>query len=308
MSRVLTLASLLLISAAAMAQTSILRPAITAISHITLYADDLAKSQKFYGSLIGWEQMPEGAQRSGLRFYANHFQYIRLVLAPRPGIDDRLIDVGFVTKDAEALRQFLHENGVTVPDAVRKDSDGGKHFDVADPEGNKIEFVQAGTPFAKPPQSTSQQLSSHIIHVGFVVRNRELVDHFYKDLLGFHLYWQGGASAGHTDWVMMQVPDGTDWLEYMLYLPAAPTRGQLGSANHFSPGVSSVAELTEKLRRRGWVPSEGEHLSLLGVDGKLQLAMVDPDGTRAEFMEFAPVKKPCCALYTGPQPTPSTDW
>jgi catechol 2,3-dioxygenase-like lactoylglutathione lyase family enzyme len=308
MSRAPKLALFIYISVAAIAQTNVPRPAITGISHITLYADDLAKSQKFYGALIGWVQMPEGGQRASLRFYANHSQYVQLELAPRPGINDRLINVGFLTKDAEALRQFLHENGVTVPDAVTKDSDGCKHFQVADPEGNKIDFVQGGAHFAKPLISTSRRLSGHIIHVGFVVRNRELVDHFYKDLLGFHLYWQGGAAAGHTDWVMMQVPDGTDWLEYMLYLPAAPTRGQLGSANHFSPGVSNVAELGEELKRRGWVPTGGEHLSLLGVDGKLQLAMLDPDGTRAEFMEFAPVKEPCCAPYTGPQPAPSTDW
>jgi hypothetical protein len=39
-------------------------------------------------------------------------------------------------------------------------------------------------------------------------------------------------------------------------------------------------------------------------DGKWQLNLCDPDGTRVELMEFAPVEKPCCAAYTGPHPQP----
>ena len=86
------------------------------------------------------------------------------------------------------------------------------------------------------------------MHAGYMVRNRAALDHFYKDLLGFHLYWQGGNPADRVDWVMMQVPDGTDWIEYMLYLPASPSLAQLGSANHLAPGVTSVAELAAAAR------------------------------------------------------------
>ena len=46
------------------------RPAITGISHITLYADNLAKSQQFYGSLLGWVQAHAGGAQSGVRFRA----------------------------------------------------------------------------------------------------------------------------------------------------------------------------------------------------------------------------------------------
>src|SRR5208337_2784110 len=58
-------------------------------------------------------------------------------------------------------------------------------------------------------------ISRHMIHAGFLVYNRDAEDHFYRDLLGFRLYWHGGMQPGQTDWVAMQVPDGTDWLEYM---------------------------------------------------------------------------------------------
>ncbi|MGC1188764.1 MAG: VOC family protein [Candidatus Acidiferrales bacterium] len=284
------------------------RPAITGISHVTFYADDIAKSREFYTSMLGWDPQPPAGTESGIRFYANHSQYIELVSAPQPGMTDRLDLVAFSTTDAESLRKYLGANGVAVPAAVTVDQYDDLSFLVHDPEGNKVEFTQQGDPPPAMPSNASQRLSDHIIHAGYVVRNRALLDHFYKDLLGFHLYWQGGFKETDVDWVMMQVPDGTDWIEYMLYLPADPTREQLGSANHFAPGVPSVSDLQTKLEARGWKPTAGKDPQVLGVDGKLQLDLIDPDGTRVEFMEFSPVKKPCCSPYTGTQPSASDAW
>jgi catechol 2,3-dioxygenase-like lactoylglutathione lyase family enzyme len=300
--------ALILPCAARAQQTAPPRPAITGISHVTLYADDIAKSQVFYASLLGWDQQPPTGAQSGVRFYANHAQYIELVSPPQPGMADRLDHVAFSTSDAEALRKYFAANGVAVPDAVTVDQGGDRSFLVHDPEGNKVEFTQQGDHPPAAPADASQRLSTHIIHAGYLVRDRALLDHFYKDLLGFRLYWQGGRKDFDIDWVMMQVPDGTDWIEYMLYLPADPSRAQLGSANHFAPGVVSVADLQKKLEQRGWKFDPNKNPQVLGVDGKLQLDLTDPDGTRVEFMEFLPVQKPCCSSYTGTQPSPSDSW
>jgi catechol 2,3-dioxygenase-like lactoylglutathione lyase family enzyme len=283
------------------------RPAITGISHMSLYADDLPKSETFYASLLGWDQVPASGAKSGVRFYANHLQYIELLSPPRPDTINRLDGIGFVTKDAEALRMFLSAHGVAVPEAVTVERDGSRSFLTHDPEGNQVEFTQPGRSPRKP-KNASESLSSHIIHIGMVARDRAVLDRFYKDLLGFHLYWQGGSSAGRTDWVMMQVSDGTDWLEYILLQPAEPSRWQFASANHFAPGVASITELQKRLVARGWTPTSRERPPLLGADGKWQLDLFDPDGTRAEFMEFKPVKEPCCSPYTGTQPGPSATW
>ena len=153
------------------------------------------------------------------------------------------------------LRKYLGANGVAVPRTLTTEADGSRSFLVHDPEGNKVGFTQDGSHPPAEPASVSESVSSHIIHAGYVVRNRAALDHFYKDLLGFHLYWQGGNPADRVDWVMMQVPNGTDWIEYMLYLPANPSLAQLGSANHLAPGVISVAQLQEKLEKRGWKPT-----------------------------------------------------
>ena len=288
--------------------SSMLRPPITGISHVTLFADDLAKSQQFYGELLGWDQVPATAAKSGVRFYANHSQYIELITPPSQGLPDRLDHVAFSTTDAEALRKYLAANGLTVPNAVRMGADGSRSFLVQDPEGNKVEFTQDGNHPPAEPASASQSVSSHIIHAGYPVRDRAAMDHFYKDLLGFHLYWQGGNPPDRVNWVMMQVPNGTDWIEYMLGLPTNPSPAQLGTANHFAPGVVSVAELQEKLEAHGWKPAPNRDPKVLGVDGKMQLSLRDPDGARVELMEFKPVKDPCCALYTGVQPGPFPNW
>ncbi len=61
-----------------------------------------------------------------------------------------------------------------------------------------------------------------MIHAGFLVYQREAEDHFYREILGFRPYWHGGMKDSDTDWVSLQVPDGTDWLEYMLNQPEHP--------------------------------------------------------------------------------------
>lgn len=299
-------AVIFLLSGAAIAQRS---PTITGISHVTLYADDLGKSRGFYGGLLGWEAIPETASEAGVRFYANHAQYVELLPPPRAGDDHRYNLIAFSTDDADGLRKLLGSKGVTVPAIVTVEEDGSSSFIVHDPEGNAVAFTQQGRKVPSPQKAAlARRLSTHIMHSGYNVRDRVAMDRFYRDALGFHLYWQGGAKPAEVDWVMMQVPDGTDWVEYMLNLPARPSRAQLGSADHIAPGVASVAELQRILEQRGWKAPVGKNPQVLGVDGKMQLDLNDPDGTRVEFMEFAPVKTPCCSAYTGTQPSASDAW
>ncbi len=41
----------------------------------------------------------------------------------------------------------------------------------------------------------------------------------------------------------------------------------------------------------------------IGRDGKWQGNLYDPDGIRAELMEFQPSVKPCCSPFFAPGPT-----
>jgi catechol 2,3-dioxygenase-like lactoylglutathione lyase family enzyme len=296
----------LLLPGAAFAQRS---PTITGISHVTFYAADIQQSRQFFGNLLGWQAVPAAGSEPGLRFYPNRAQYVELLPPPVPGQAHRFDLVSFATDNAEGLRRLLASKGVAVPPSVTVEQDGSRSFLIHDPEGNLVGFTQQGRLLPSPPPAAlAHRLSTHIMHAGYVVHDRAALDHFYKDELGFHLYWQGGAKTGDVDWVMMQVPNGTDWIEYMLNLPANPSRPQLGNADHIAPGVVSVAELQQRLEQRGWETPVGKNPQVLGVDGKLQLDLTDPDGTRIEFMEFTPVKTPCCSPYTGKQPVPSDAW
>src|SRR5271156_385438 len=96
--------SALLLSGAAIAQRP---PAITGISHVTLYADDIARSREFYSGLLGWQAVSATGSEPGLRFYPNHAQYVELLPPPTPGQAHRLDLVGFATDNAEALRRLL---------------------------------------------------------------------------------------------------------------------------------------------------------------------------------------------------------
>ena len=80
-----------------------------------------------------------------------------------------------------------------------------------------------------------------LIHSGFVVNDRAAADNYYKRMLGFMPYWHGGMKDGETDWVAMQVPDGTDWIEYMLNIPADADKHSIGSDEPYFVGCTGCA-------------------------------------------------------------------
>ncbi len=145
-------------------------------------------------------------------------------------------------------------------------------------------------------------VSHRLIHVGFLVYKPDAEDHFYREILGFRPYWHGGMKDNVTDWVSIQVPDGTDWLEYMQNQPEHPDLRLTGVMNHFSLGVPEMPKAQALLESHGWKTHGDEHAQM-GRDGKRQLNVFDPDLTRIELMEFAPAEKPCCSDFTGPHPT-----
>jgi catechol 2,3-dioxygenase-like lactoylglutathione lyase family enzyme len=278
------------------------RPRITGIDHVTIYVSDVEKSRRFYSDVLGLTAGCPQYSGSETCFLVRPSQQ-RIVLKlvpPQIRVDAHkswLAEIAFATDDVLLLRQYLLTHGLQ-PGPIQQDS--AQSFRVRDPEGNSISFVhRSPSKIAYAP--SSKQISSRMIHAGFVVKDSSAENHFYVDILGFRLYWQGGFKDDGTDWYELQVPDGPDWIEYMLNIPTNADHKELGVQNHFSFGVKDVHTAAAKLRSRGYETFDGPEV---GRDGKDSLDAYDPDDTRIEIMEFTPVQKPCCHPYTAEHPKP----
>lgn len=280
------------------------RPPIIGIAHIGLRTDNLETARKFYGGVLGYQEPFTVDKPTGglmlIYFKVNDHQYIEVFPELTSPTEDRLSHIAFDTTDIHALRSYLEERGLKVPAKLETQLDGNLSFEVNDPDGHTVEFVQymPGSLHSRNFGKflPSGRISDHMIHLGVTVKDRAAADRFYKDILGFKETWHGGMSDQRTDWVDMRVPDGTDWLEYMLNVHN-PSPKSLGVMHHFALGVPSVAAAYETLDKKSAVSNEKPQI---GRDGKWQLNLYDPNFTRVELMEPKPVRTPCCSPILDP--------
>jgi catechol 2,3-dioxygenase-like lactoylglutathione lyase family enzyme len=274
------------------------RPAITGIAFFRMYAADPAASATFYGETLGFH----GTKSGELTIYSvNDAQWLEVKPLPTPPPASRLEAVAFTTRDAAALERYLRAHSIAIDQPLNHGT-----FGVHDPEGNLILFVQQGIRPAGVPAPSPTATSHRIIHAGFMVTDRAKEDAFYRGILGFRPYWYGGPKPDTINWASLQVPDGSDWLEYMLNNPPNPTLQHIGVMDHFSLGTNHMSDVIAALARNKCTGPNCT-ASKVGADGKVQLNLYDPDLTRVEFMEFQPVNKPCCSDFTGKHPTETED-
>ena len=304
--KLLTALMILMLLSPADGATGQERPKVTSISHLAVYTADPVKAQTFYVHDLGAVKGADPENPAGVRYYFSASQFVEVLPLPTgPTSVNRLDHAAFNTSDAGAMRKYLEGHGVEVPSSVTRGSDGSQYFEVKDPEGNKIQLVQ---PPAHPAPVPKNPLSSRVIHIGYLVHDPVAEDAFYRTLLGFRPYWHGGMREGVTDWVSQQVPDGSDWLEYMLVrapektgIPPSMSQETLGVLDHFSLGVENMEKSVTLLY-------EGDRLTArhsqaqIGRDGKWQFNLYDPDGIRVELMEFQAAGKPCCSPFLLPSP------
>jgi catechol 2,3-dioxygenase-like lactoylglutathione lyase family enzyme len=282
------------------------RPAITGISHMCVYAHDLAASDNFYAHILGASKTLDPQDPAGARYYFSPTQFVEVLPLPTDHTISRMACVAYTTTDASGLLRYLHAHNAEHLSELHTSTDGSHWFDTQDPEGNTVQFLQPT--HTHPVAITTHPISDHIIHMGYLVHSRADEDHFYRDLLGFRPYWFGAMQPDHTDWISQQVPDGHDWLEYMMVGDGSTTptdhvnEHQIGVLNHFSLGVLNMEQAITTLYQQDRLPPRHDGPQM-GRDGKWQANLYDPDGTRVELMEFQPVTKPCCSSFTASSPT-----
>jgi catechol 2,3-dioxygenase-like lactoylglutathione lyase family enzyme len=302
---------------AASAQDKPKRPSIFGIASVRVLVRSVPEAQEFYSKLFGKDHPCVWCgQQQRNTFSVNRVQFVELAKsAASPS--NRIDEVVFATDDVSALKKYfaahdvptvsstywaLPDSGLLQPTmpAVERAPDASKEPDVylsaRDPEGHHIGFVQLAPDVLA---EFSKRQTARLIHAGFIVRDCAQEDSFYKDILGFHLYWYGGMKDDETNWISMQVPDGTDWVEYMLNVSPEADKHTIGVMNHIAICVSDIEAENYAVRKGGAAVHEDPKI---GRDGKWQLNLYDPDDTRVEFVEFTPTQKPCCSEYTGPHP------
>lgn len=280
------------------AQTGPKRPPITGVASFAAKVGDMAEARKFYSGVLGLEEaftIKNPAGGSDLTtFKINDSQYVYIAPDLKDANDSRLLFVGFETTDARALRTYLASKGVDVPASVAPDPEGNLSLFVKDPEGNTVQFIQYQASSvhgrSKGKFLSARRLSDHALHVGYRIMDPAKLDAFYKDILGYRLIWKGGGRDDRFDWISMAVPDGNQWIEYMVNT-GTPSVRQLGVLNHLALGTLDIETAHTHVVERGYtdkaVPS-------IGRDGRWLMHLYDKDLTRTEFMIRKPVKEPCC--------------
>ena len=290
------------------------RPRITGISHIAFFVSDLPKAIGFWHDFLGYDEMYTLPKKdsSDVRIAfikINDLQHIELFNEPPPMPHNMLSHICFTVDDIEKMRAFLRSKGYDVkPGNGTKTKVGDYAFEIKDPNGLLIEFVQR-LPTGKEMQDAGKllpetRISPRIYHVGYMVADAQKTEDFYK-MLGFTEFWRGGANPKELSWINMKVPDGQDYVELMLY-HSLPDESKWGTKDHISLVVPDIQKAVAELESRPYYKTYetyGKPLTInTGVNGKRQVNLYDPDGTRVEIMEPNTVTGKPVPSSTAPPP------
>lgn len=283
---------LLAVATLPLSAAEVKRPRILGVAHAAFYVTDMAKARAFYEGFLGYAS-PFSIPRKGggdlVWIKINDRQTVELF----PGSEvspeaDRLFHIALETDDAEGMRLYLQSKGIAVPDKTGVGKIGNKNYFIKDPNGNTVEIVEylpeSWTMREKGRFLPDTRISTRMSHVGIMVGQFDASMKFYGEVLGFTEIWRGGPGK-MLSWVNMRVPDGMDYIEFMLY-NKPPTREGLLTKHHLCLEVPDVAQVGEILQGRmlpaGIKPPDPMKT---GVNGKRQINYFDPDGTRIEIMD-----------------------
>ena len=251
------------------------RPRILGVAHMALYVSDLQAARAFYKDFLGYAEPFALKREDG----ADRIAFIKIN-------DDH---IAFLTDSAEAMRDYLASGGIKVPDKVGKGRIGNSNFNILDPDGHTVEIVEyqpdSWTRREKGKFMPDTRISTRIAHLGVLVGAVDPAMKFYRDVLGFQEFWRGSSTGKVLSWINMRVPDGNDYLEFMLY--ATPQDAvQMGVKNHICLVVPDIKQAVAILESRPVRKNYNRPIEIkTGINGKRQANLFDPDGTRIELME-----------------------
>jgi len=301
----------LVLASSLCAQQAVTRPKILGVAHMAIYVKDLAKTRQFYEDFMGFGEpftLPKKGGEPGVRIAfvkVNDRQYMEIFNEADRG-EGQLNHISFYTENADRMRDYLASKGVEVPAKVGKGQTGNKNFNIKDPDGHIVEIVEyqpdSWTAREAGKFMPASRMSEHILHIGVLVGDLDKSMQFYGGVLGFKEFWRGSSSPRMLSWVNMRVPEGDDYLEFMLYnkIPEPDARG---TKNHVSMTTPDAQKALEELKRRAVKVGYDRPIEIqVGINRKRQINLYDPDGTRIELMEPNTVDGQPAPSSTAPAP------
>ena len=259
------------------------RPRVLGIAHAAFYVEDMKSAVAFYTEFLGYATpyslpMPSGGELVWIKI--NERQSVELFpgSGSTPG-SDRLSHIAFETDDADAMRLYLERR-----------------------DGNRVEIVEylptSWTAREKGKYLPEGRVSNRMPHVGVKVGNLDAALGFYRDVFGLKEVYRQSADGNTLSWVNLQVPDGDDYVEFMLY-DQEPNANRLLTMHHICLEVDDILA-THRLLKTRPLPAGCKHPTRmkLGKNGRWQINCFDPDGSRVEVMEPATYNR---------QPIPPSD-
>lgn len=271
------------------------RPRITGISHAAFFVSDMTKARAFYEGFLGF-QSPYSIPRKNpdehlIWIKINDRQSVELFPGSEVAPDaDRLFHIAIEVEDADAMLNYLRSKGVQgLPPATPVGKIGNNNFTIKDPAGNGVEIVQympdGWTVREKGKFLPDTRVAKRMSHVGVMTGELDASMKFYRDILGFRETWRGSSGGKTLNWVNMQVPEGEDYVEFMLY-EKYPTTDRLRTMHHICLEVDNVEEAGAMLAKRVYPEGSKPATEMkVGINGKRQINYYDVDGTRVEIME-----------------------
>jgi lactoylglutathione lyase len=285
------------------------RPHITGISHIALYVHDMDKTLAFYKQFLGFDQPFSLTNEDGTL----HLTWIKIndrqsieIFPETETNSDRLYHVALETDDAVGMWHYLAAHGVTVPAKIGKGKIGNLNYFIRDPDRHIVEIVQympdGWTMLNAGKFMPDTRISTNMSHVGILVGDLPAAKSFYEGILGFHEIWRGAKDPAVLNWVHEQVPDGKNYVEFMLYSDL-PEPDQRGKYHHLCLVVPDIEKARAILEQRAPLIGYTKPMEIqIGINRKRQLNLYDPDETRVELMEPQTVDGKPAPPSTAPPP------
>jgi len=121
-------------------------PAIEALGHVGVYAEDLMKQRDFYSRVLGLKISDEDLENRGMVFMSanpdrEHHEFV--LMKGRVTRDDAKViqQISFIVNSVEDLKEYhqrLKAENITIERTVSHGNALGMYF--FDPEGNRIEL------------------------------------------------------------------------------------------------------------------------------------------------------------------------